>query len=134
MFLMGFPLLLVPVAIYNIVAFLLPGFAWSDIVLRVPMISQATWTMTFGDLMTVFALGFLFLEIAKATRMSRRSVVDHILSLVLFIAVLVEFLLVAQAATSTFFLLLVITFLDVIAGFVVSLRTAQRDVTMESLG
>ena len=46
---------------------------------------------------------------------------------------LVEFLLVQQAATSTFFLLLVISFVDVIGGFIVTLRTAQRDITIEGV-
>jgi hypothetical protein len=44
---------------------------------------------------------------------------------------LVEFLLVGQASTGTFFLLLVISFVDVIGGFAVALRSAQRDLTVE---
>jgi hypothetical protein len=67
----------------------------------------------------------------KSTRIAMRAVVDHILSLVVFLAMLVEFLLVGRAATGTFFLLLVIAFVDVIAGFAVTLRSAQRDYTVE---
>jgi hypothetical protein len=133
MFMLGFPLLLVPFAIYNIVAFLLRGFVWTDPMFTVRMISQAEFSLSFGDGLVVLGLAFLFLEVAKATRMSRRSVVDHILSLLLFIAMLIEFLLVPETATATFFLLLAISFVDVIAGFVVSLRTAQRDVSFESV-
>ncbi|MDC7784314.1 hypothetical protein PQJ75_29160 [Rhodoplanes sp. TEM] len=133
MFVLGFPLLLVPFAIYNIVAFLLRGFVWTDPVFQVRMISQAEFSLSWGDLLVIVGLAFLFLEIVKATRMSRRSVVDHLLSLLLFIAMLVEFLLVPETATATFFLLLAIVFVDVIAGFVVSLRTAQRDVSFESV-
>ena len=44
---------------------------------------------------------------------------------------LVEFLLVKQAATATFFLLLVVSFIDVLGGFAVTLRSAQRDLTVE---
>ena len=44
---------------------------------------------------------------------------------------LIEFILIKQAATATFFLLLVISFFDVLGGFVVTLRSAQRDVTVE---
>jgi hypothetical protein len=58
-------------------------------------------------------------------------VVDHGLSLLLFLAMIVEFLLVAQAATSTYFLLLVIGLVDVLGGFAVTLRTSQRDLTVE---
>ncbi|MBK5960120.1 hypothetical protein CCR97_18190 [Rhodoplanes elegans] len=133
MFMLGFPLLLVPFAIYNIVAFLLRGFVWTDPVFQVRMISQAEFALSWGDALVVVGLVFLFLEIAKATRMSRRSVVDHVLSLLLFIAMLIEFLVVPETATATFFLLLVIAFVDVIAGFTVSLRTAQRDVSLETV-
>jgi hypothetical protein len=51
--------------------------------------------------------------------------------MVLFIAMLVEFLLVKQAGTSTFFLLMITSLVDVIAGFTVSVRTAQRDMLVE---
>ena len=44
---------------------------------------------------------------------------------------LIEFLLVRQAGTSTFFLLMMISVVDVIGGFIVTLRTAQRDLTVE---
>jgi hypothetical protein len=58
-------------------------------------------------------------------------VVDHGLSLLLFLAMLVEFILVKQAATATFFLLLVIGIVDVMGGFAITLRSAQRDLTVE---
>ena len=56
---------------------------------------------------------------------------DHILSMVLFIVMLVEFLLVARAGTSTFFILMVISLVDVLAGFIITARTAQRDIQIE---
>jgi hypothetical protein len=49
--------------------------------------------------------------------------------MVLFVAMLIEFLLVKQVASSTFFLLLVISFVDVMGGFAVSIRAAQRDIS-----
>jgi hypothetical protein len=67
----------------------------------------------------------------KATRIGNRSIVDHLLSLILFIGMLAEFMMVEKAATSTFLLLLTLSFVDVIAGFAVSLRTSQRDITLE---
>ena len=52
------------------------------------------------------------------------------LSMVLFVAALVEFLLVKNAATQIFFILMTISFIDVIAGFAVSIRTAGRDLSI----
>jgi hypothetical protein len=131
MYLIGFPLLVVPFAIYNMIAFLTPGVSWTDAVASFTMISGQTWTMTPQDLLLTLAIVLLPLEILKATRIGMRSVVDHILSLVLFIAMLIEFLVVRQAGTSTFFILMVISFVDVIAGLIVTLRTSQRDMTIE---
>jgi hypothetical protein len=54
------------------------------------------------------------------------------LAMVLFIAMLVEFLLVDRAATSTFFLMMIITLVDVLVGFTVSVRSSQRQVEIES--
>jgi membrane-anchored protein YejM (alkaline phosphatase superfamily) len=131
MFILGFPLLLVPFAIYNIIAFLMPGVSWTGTVTSVHMMSGGDWTMSAGDMLIVLSIILLFAEMMKSTRIGVRSVVDHGLSLLLFLVMIVEFLLVPQAATSTYFLLLVITLVDVLGGFAVTLRTSQRDLTVE---
>ena len=133
MFLIGFPLLLVPFAIYNIIAFLMPGVSWTGTLTTVHMVSGGDWSMSAGDMLVTLAILLLFGEMMKSTRIGIRTVVDHGLSLVLFLAMLVEFLLVKQAATATFFLLLVISFVDVLGGFAVTLRSAQRDLTVEGI-
>jgi hypothetical protein len=133
MVLIGFPLLLVPFAIYNIIAFLMPGVSWSGTLTTVHLASGADWTMSAGDMLITLAVLLLFGEVMKSTRIGMRTVVDHGLSLILFLGMLVEFLLVKQAASATFFLLLVISFIDVIGGFAVTLRSAQRDLTVEGV-
>ena len=131
MYLLGFPLLLVPFAIYNIIAFLMPGVSWTGTLTTVHMVSGGDWTMSAGDMLIALSILLLFGEMMKSTRIGIRTVVDHGLSLLLFLGMLVEFLLVKQAATGTFFLLLVISFIDVMGGFAVTLRSAQRDLTVE---
>jgi hypothetical protein len=133
MSLIGFPLLLIPFAIYNIVAFLMPGVGWTDPLTSVRMASGADWTMSAGEMLLTLAVLLLTGEVLKSTRIGIRTAVDHALSLVLFLAMLVEFLLLKQAATGTFFLLLVISFVDVLGGFAVTLRSAQRDLTVEGI-
>jgi len=133
MSLIGFPLLLISFAIYNIVAFLMPGVGWTGALTTVHMISGGDWSMSAGDMLIALAILLLFGEMMKATRVGIRTVIDHALSLVLFLAMLVEFLLVKQAASATFFLLLVISFVDVLGGFAVTLRSAQRDLTVEGI-
>ena len=131
MFALGFPLLLIPFAIYNMIAFLTPGVSWTAPVTTVHMMSGQDWVLTWGDILLAFAIFLLWVELVKSTRAGMRSVMDHILSMALFIAMLVEFLLVQRAATSTFFLLMAIALVDVLAGFIVGMRTATRQIEVE---
>lgn len=124
------PLLIIPLAIYNIVVFLTPGVEWGTAIASIAMMSGATWPITVGDAFLAFCLFILLFEVLKATRISSRSIIDHILSILVFVLALVEFLLVPQAGTSEFALLVAIMLLDVITGFSVSVRVAQRDVSL----
>ena len=133
MYLIGFPLLVIPFAIYNMIAFLTPGVGWTDTITTVQLMSGASWSATAEDMLIGLAIILLPLEILKATRIGVRSVVDHILSMVLFVIMLMEFLMVRQAGTSTFFLLMMISVVDVLGGFIITLRTAQRDMTVERI-
>jgi hypothetical protein len=133
MYLIGFPLLVIPFAIYNMIALLMPGVSWNENVTSVQLISGADWSVTAEDLLITLAILLLPLEILKSTRIGIRSIVDHILSMALFVAMLIEFLLVKVAGTSTFFILMMIAVVDVIGGFTVTLRTAQRDMTIEKV-
>jgi hypothetical protein len=132
MFALGIPLLIVPFAIYNMIAFLMPGVSWTGTLTTVRVFSGAEWSISVGDLLLTASILILFLEILKATRLGNRSLVDHVLSLLLFLAMMAEFLLVQQAATSVFFLLGMLSFIDVIGGFAITLRTAQRAVTVDA--
>ena len=128
------PLLILPLAAYNI---LFAGFlqaripsSLSDSILSLQMLSGATWSMNVGDALVVSALLMLFVEILKATRRSTLSVADHLFSMLLFVAYLVEFLVVRDAATQVFFILTAIAFIDVVAGFSISIKAASRDVSI----
>jgi hypothetical protein len=134
MFVLGFPLLLVPFTIYNMIAFLTPGVGWTAPVTTVHMMSGQDWVLTWEDLLLAFSIFLLWIEIIKSTRVGMRSVMDHILAMALFIGMLVEFLLVDRAGTSTFFLLMIIALVDVLAGFIVGMRSAQRKIEFEGPG
>jgi hypothetical protein len=131
MYLIGFPLLVIPFAIYNMIAFLTPGMSWTDKVATIHLISGQDWTVTPEEILLAFSILLLGIEVIKAARMGLRGIMDHILSMVLFVVMLVEFLLVARAGTSTFFLLMTMSFVDVLAGFIITARTAQRDIQID---
>ena len=131
MYLIGFPLLVITFAIYNMIAFLTPGLTWTASIATIHLVSGQDWTVTPEDIIVAFAIVLLGVEVIKATRMGIRGLMDHVLSMVLFIVMLVEFLLVQRAGTSTFFILMVISLVDVLAGFIITARTAQRDIQID---
>ncbi|WP_092184190.1 hypothetical protein [Devosia sp. YR412] len=127
------PLLVVPFVLYNIVAFLFFGGSpagWSNGLFTIPMVSGTPWAITAGDFLLVIGIVCLFIEVLKSTNAGRSSIVEHMLSMVLFVAFLIEFLLAGAASSSVFFLLMVMALIDVVAGFTVSITSAGRDVTM----
>ncbi len=127
----AFPLLLISFAIYNMIAFLMPGTSWTATMFSVRMPSGADWTISAGDVLIAFTLFLLFFEVLKAARNTARSVFDHVLSTLIFIGALVEFLLVREASTSTFAILLIIALVDVLGGWSVAVRTARRDFSID---
>jgi hypothetical protein len=130
------PLLVVPLLLYNAFAFLIFGESETDFreatLFSVPLVSGATFQLTVSATIIILALLLLGLEVVKATRIGAASVADHVMATAVFVVFLVEFLLVRQAATSTFLVLMTIALVDLICGFAVSIRTAARDVTIES--
>jgi hypothetical protein len=131
MFILGFPLLLIPFAVYNMIAFLTPGVGWTSTVTTIHMMSGQDWVLTWEDALIAGSIFLLWIELIKSTRMGMRTIMDHLLAMALFIAMLVEFLLVRQAGTSTFFLLMTIALVDVLAGFIIGIRSSQRQVEVE---
>jgi hypothetical protein len=128
----GIPLLIIPFAIYNMLAFLL-GVDWSKQTGSIQMVSGASWAVSYGEILIGASIIILFFEMLKATRLTTRTIIDHTLSTMLFIGMIIEFLLVQKCATGTFFLLLIISFVDVVGGFTISIRAAQRDVNVQGI-
>ena len=117
---------------YNAVVLLggAPATTLPAVVLGASLVSGAAFTLTTGELLLLMGVVALFIEIVKATRSSMASAVDHALSALVFAAYLVEFLLVKAAGTGVFLVLTIMSFLDLIAGFTVTLGTARRDLTI----
>jgi len=135
-FLTAFPMLFIPFAVYNVVALFHmfgsdPNAAYNGlthVLFDVPMPSPGTkWLVSTGDVVVFIGLIMLFFEMLKSTRSDSVAIVNHSLSMILFIFCLVEFLLLRPFGTSTFFLLTTMTLLDVLAGFIVTIVTARRD-------
>ncbi|MEM6497492.1 MAG: hypothetical protein AAGB04_15805 [Pseudomonadota bacterium] len=127
------PLLIFVFLFYN--AIVLAGGSNPDEVLRqvvlpIPMLNGHTWTFSWGDLVILLLLIMLFVELLKATYTSSASLLDHGLSMLVFVVCLIEFLMVRQAQTSVFFFIVVATLIDVIAGYTIGIRVARRDLSI----
>jgi hypothetical protein len=103
----------------------------NDVIFYVRLPSGAFWKPTWGDLVVLLGLVTLYIEIFKATRTSSISIVDHTLSTIVFVAFLVSWMIfpwtIGEKSNSTFLLLTVMSFIDVIAGFTITIAAARRD-------
>ena len=143
MYLIAFPLLLIPFAFFNIVVFLL-NMPLSDeeksAVFELPLASEPTMPLVFdhsmpvtiGDFIVAVGILLLYVEVLKAVRPGGKGIIDHVLAFILFIAMAGELVFVPRAASPTLLLLAVLGFVDFIAG--VSIRPAQSKIVLERHG
>src|ERR1700754_987308 len=120
----GFPLLLIPLAVYNIIAFLMPSVSFSDVLFKVPMITGETWPVTLADLLLALGVLLLLLEVVKGARPGAKFLMDHLLSLIVFGAAAAEFVMWPKFGNSTFFLLVLLAMADFLGG--IAQRTRRR--------
>lgn len=122
----SFPLLAIVVFLYSAFALTAPG--WLEAVqFSVPLLSGNGLPFRGGDVLLVLGLVLLCVEVYRATSSSKGAVLNHVLSLVVFIIALIELLVMRQMANMTFFLLMLMTASDVIAGFTVTISSSRRD-------
>ncbi len=129
MFLIAFPLLLIPFALYNMMAFLLDTPVATELY-AIPLPADRHMAVSFGDALVVLAMLLLYLEVLKAAR-ARKAVMDHLLALILFAAMAAEFALVPQAQTPAFLFITVLAFVDLLIGVSVSRRAKRHDIMVE---
>ena len=126
----GFPLLLIPLAIYNIIVFLMPGVSFTDSLVKLTLMSGAEWPLTLSDVLLALGILLLLSEVIKGARPGAKYLTDHLLSLIVFGAAAAEFVLWPKFGTSTYFLLTLLSLTDFLSGL--ALRT-RRGAAMASI-
>ena len=116
MSMVGFPLLLIPLAIYNIIAFLMPDVVFGGPLLKLTLMSGAEWQVTLSDVLIALGILLLLFEIIKGARPGAKYLTDHLLSLIVFGAAAAEFVLWPKFGTSTYFLLTALSLVDFLSG------------------
>jgi hypothetical protein len=129
-----FPLLAIPLLIYNFVVLTtIAGSAdqvqtWlAGAVFTIHSFSGDAWAVSTGDILIVFAIALLFVEIVKSTRTDSLSLINHGVAALVFVIFLIEFLTMHGFTTSVFFILMMMQLVDVVAGYTVTAVAAKRD-------
>jgi hypothetical protein len=131
MSMVGFPLLLIPLAIYNIIAFLMRDVSFAATLFTVPLPSGTAWPVTLSDVLLTLGILLLLCEVIKGARPGAKYLTDHLLSLLVLCGAGAEFALLPQFGTSTFFLLTTLSLVDFASGIALRARrgvaAARRD-------
>ena len=130
MYLIAFPLLLIPFVLYNMIIFLL-NMPFSEVVFSIPLLEERRLPVTTGDLPVMLGMLLLYIEVLKAARLGSKGVMDHVLSFALFVGMAAELVLVPRAMTPTLLLLTTLAFVDVIIGVSFIGRRKPREIVLE---
>ena len=122
----GFPLLLIPVAICNIIVFLMPELSLTASLVSVPLMSGTSWSVTLSDVLLSLAIFLLLLEVMKGARPGTKYFTDHFLSLLVFGGAAAEFMLLPKFGNSTFFLIMLVAMVDFLSGIALRVRRPRR--------
>jgi hypothetical protein len=126
MSMVGFPLLLIPLAIYNIIAFLMRDVSFAAPLVTVPLTSGTAWPVTLSDVLLALGILLLLCEVIKGARPGAKYLTDHLLSLLVLGGAGAEFALLPQFGTSTYFLLTVLALTDFLSGIALRARRGMQ--------
>ncbi len=120
---------------YNIIAFYPndpeTGTLFNQVLFEFKLMSEAIFVMDVNTLLIFIGLHALYFEILRSTRSSVSTIISHMLSLIVFIIFLVEFIVVKQAGTACFLILTFMSLLVIISGYTVSISSARRDIVVD---
>lgn len=123
----AFPFTIVTLVAFNLIIIFSDAGVWNNVLVTFTLFSGQPWALTNGDAMVTVGLLILLAEVLRATTIDRRAITNHIVSVVVLLIYVIEFVVVGDAGNSTFFILTMIALVDVLAGVVVTIRLATRD-------
>lgn len=126
MSMIGFPLLLIPLAVCNIIIFLMPGVSFDAPLVTLTLMSGVAWAVTLSDVLLTLGILLLLFEVIKGARPGAKYFTDHLLSLIVFGGAAAEFVMLPQFGTSTFFLLSLLSLVDFLSGIALRARRSAR--------
>ena len=128
------PLLAILLVVYNILALVSgdkTGETLNSVLFQIPLISGALLKIDVNSLLIIIGLHILYVEILKSLKSSLQTVIKHVLSTLVFLIFVIEFIVVKDLGTPSFLILTMMAMLDLIQGFTVSISSARRDVVVD---
>src|SRR5260370_30398203 len=99
MSMVGFPLLLIPLAIYNIIAFLMRDVSFAAPLFTLPLTSGTASPVTLSDVLLALGILLVLLEVINGARPGATFLMYPLLSLLLLCVSGAEFVQLAQLRT-----------------------------------
>jgi hypothetical protein len=124
----GFPLLLIPVAICNIIVFLMPDLSLAGPVqlFSLTLPSKDVLQISLKDVLVSLSILLLLLEVMRAAKPASKFFTDHFLSLLVFAGAAYEFVMLPKFGNTTFFLVTLVAMVDFLAGISLRARRPRR--------
>ena len=91
--------------------------------------SGTQFVLTTSELLLAVSTAILFLELMNAASARSTSILNHGLSMLVFLVCFVVFLKVPGFGTGTFLIITLMSLVDVVAGYSISILTARRDMS-----
>ncbi|MGV6809590.1 MAG: hypothetical protein ACWA5U_06910 [bacterium] len=98
--------------------------------LTITLPSSATWTMDWGTVWIIIGVVVLYFELMKSTHTSDTTSAEHALSALVFVIYLGLWLTQPWANNDVFMILTGMSYVDVVAGFTITIAAARRDLTL----
>ena len=126
----------VPTFLWLLVAYVFARYAVVDLDMPSLDMNHIVWArdelffLTTKDIFLIVGVVCLYIEIYKAATGGEETVPETIISFMVAVGYLTIFLVWDKAHNSTFFILMLMSFLDAIGGFVISNYAARKDISV----
>ena len=124
-----FPFMAFAALLYFIIVGL-AGLALDRTALTIPMPSGAGLALTIGEILIIVAVVLSFFELIGSSA-SSSAILSHGLQLIVFLVCLLLLLLLPRFGTGVFLIIVLMTLINTVAGYSISILRARRDFTLE---
>jgi hypothetical protein len=126
----------VPTFLWLLVAYVFSRYAVVDLDMPSLDMNHIIWArdelffLTTKDIFLIIGVVFLYIEIYKAATGGEEAVPETIISFMVAVGYLTIFLIWDKAHNAAFFIIMLMSFLDAIGGFVISNYAARKDISI----